>query len=187
MKRASSSVRVRLMIGLMSGTSRDGVDAAAVRVTGAGPGAVGTRVSLLHHTRLPYPRALVLALSDMQSLDAPAICRINVEVGEVFARAAIRCAEESGIELKKFDAVASHGQTIWHIPPQGGSKRKKNGSTFQIGEPAVIARRTGLPVVSGFRGADMAEGGHGAPLVPYADYILFKSKAPIAVHNLGGI
>ncbi len=175
------------MIGLMSGTSRDGVDAAAVRVTGAGPGAVGTRVSLLHHTRLPYPRALVLALSDMQSLDAPAICRINVEVGEVFARAAIRCAEESGIELKKFDAVASHGQTIWHIPPQGGSKRKKNGSTFQIGEPAVIARRTGLPVVSGFRGADMAEGGHGAPLVPYADYILFKSKAPIAVHNLGGI
>ncbi len=188
MKKLSSGVRTRLMIGLMSGTSRDGVDAACVRVRGTDvPGAPDVKVSLLHHTRLPYPRALARALSDMQSLDAPAICRINVEVAEAFARAAIRCAEESGIELKKFDAVASHGQTIWHMPPQGETKRSRNGSTLQMGDPAVIARRTGLTVVSGFRGADMAEGGQGAPLVPYVDHILFAHKAPIAVHNLGGI
>ncbi len=179
-----------MMIGLMSGTSRDGVDAACVRVTGTGPGTPGTpgaKVRLLHHTRLPYPRALTRALEDLGALAAPDICRINVDVGEAFARAAIKCAREADIPLKRFDAVASHGQTIWHIPPQGGAKRRKHGATMQVGEPAVIARRTGLPVVSGFRAADMAEGGQGAPLVPYVDYMLFARKAPIAVHNLGGI
>lgn len=150
-------------------------------------GMPGIKVKLLHHTHLPYPRPLAAALSDLQALDASAICRTNVDVAEAFSRAAIKCAKGAGIELKKFDAVASHGQTIWHIPPEGGPKRRKNGATLQIGDPAVIARRTGLPVVSGFRGADMAEGGHGAPLVPYVDHILFARKAPIAVHNLGGI
>ncbi len=187
MSKTHSSGRSRMMIGLMSGTSRDGVDAACVRVTGPGSGIPGTKVKLLHHTRLTYPRALARSLSDLQLLDASDICRINVDVGEAFARAAIKCAQEAGISLKRFDAVASHGQTIWHIPPVGGVKRRKHGATMQVGEPAVIARRTGLPVVSGFRGADMAEGGQGAPLVPYVDHMLFSRKAPIAVHNLGGI
>ncbi len=173
--------RSRLMIGLMSGTSRNGVDAACVRVTGSGT--IGTKVKLLHHSRLPYPRALSRALSDLQLLGPSDICRINAEVGEAFARAAITCAQEAGISLLRFDAVASHGQTLWHSPPKGNKK----GASMQVGEPAVIARRTGLPVVSGFRGADMAEGGQGAPLVPYVDHMLFARKAPILVHNLGGI
>ncbi|KKM73974.1 hypothetical protein LCGC14_1405050 [marine sediment metagenome] len=185
-----SPARRRLVIGLMSGTSRDAVDAAAVSITGAGPDLFdlpNIKIRLIHHLSVRYPRSLASDLLSLDSLTSGDICRINVEVGEAFARAAIKCAEGAGIALKRFQAVASHGQTLWHIPPQGGPKRRRNGSTMQVGEPAVIARRTGLPVVSGFRAADMALGGQGAPLVAYADYILFKSKAPIAVHNLGGI
>ena len=175
-----SPARRRLIIGLMSGTSRDAVDAAAVSITGSG---LDVQARLIHHQSIRYPRTLRRNLSLLDTLTTADICQMNVDVGEVFARAAIKCAQKANIPLKHFEAIASHGQTIWHIPPKG----RGNGSTMQIGEPAVIALRTGLPVVSCFRAADMAEGGHGAPLVPYADYILFKKMAPIAVHNLGGI
>jgi anhydro-N-acetylmuramic acid kinase len=164
----------------MSGTSFDGIDAAAVRVSGGGD---TLRVRLLNHITSPYSRAVREALSSPEALTARDVCRLNALVGEAFARAALKCADGAGLPLSRFDAVASHGQTLWHIPPSG----RRPGSTLQVGEPAVIARRTGLPVVSGFRAADMAEGGQGAPLVPYADYLLFKKKAPVAVHNLGGI
>ena len=168
----------RLVIGLMSGTSHDGVDAAAARITGT---AAGMRARLIAHTYRPYPAALRKRLSDTATLTAADVCELNALVGEALALAALSCAKAAGID--KPDAIASHGQTIWHSPPRG----KKYGSTLQIGEPAVIARRTGVPVVSGFRAADMVEGGQGAPLVPYADYLLFKKKAPVVLHNLGGI
>jgi anhydro-N-acetylmuramic acid kinase len=179
-------MRSLLVIGLMSGTSRDGVDAALTKITGVGP---ELKARLMHHTHLKYPKSLGLRLADLNTLNAGDICTLNVEIGEAFAKAAIKCAESSGEGLNRVDAIASHGQTIWHIPPQATSKRNKHGATLQIGEPAVIARRTGKMVVSGFRAADMAEGGQGAPLVPYVDYVFFSStcKTPIAVHNIGGI
>jgi anhydro-N-acetylmuramic acid kinase len=168
--------RARLILGLMSGTSHDGVDAALVRVRGSGP-------ELLHHLHLPFSPSLRAMISAAPGGGVPELCRLNFELGDVFARAALKCAEESGVPLSSIDAIASHGQTICHIPPEGG----KRGSTLQIGESAVIAEKTGVPVVSDFRVADMAAGGHGAPLVPYADYLLFRGRKTRAVQNIGGI
>jgi anhydro-N-acetylmuramic acid kinase len=111
------------------------------------------------------------------------LCKLNFELGEVFARAALKCAGESGTDISSVDAIASHGQTVCHVPPEGS----KRGSTLQIGESALIAERTGVSVVSDFRVADMAAGGHGAPLVPYADYLLFRGTRTKLVQNIGGI
>lgn len=166
----------RLILGLMSGTSHDGVDAALVRVR-------GTKPRLLHHCHFLYPPSLRQKIASAQDMAVPEICRLNFELGEIFARAALRCIEGSGVRASTVDAIASHGQTIYHIPPA----YNKRGSTLQIGEAAVISQRTGIPVVSNFRGADMAAGGEGAPLVPYADYLLFRGKGVRAVQNIGGI
>jgi anhydro-N-acetylmuramic acid kinase len=167
----------RLILGLMSGTSHDGVDAALTRIR-------GRKVALLRHYHMPYPPSLRqkirAAFTEARTAD---ICRLNFELGEVFARAALRCMEEAGLSTGDLDAVASHGQTIYHIPPA----YNKRGCTLQIGEPAIIARKTGAPVVHGFRAPDMAAGGEGAPLVPFADHMLFHGPQTRAVHNLGGI
>jgi anhydro-N-acetylmuramic acid kinase len=112
-----------------------------------------------------------------------ALCRLNFELGEAFARAAIKCSQVAGVELGAIDAIASHGQTVCHVPPEGG----RGGSTLQVGEAAVIAARTGVMVVSDFRAADMAQGGQGAPLVPFADYVMFRGRSTRAVQNIGGI
>jgi anhydro-N-acetylmuramic acid kinase len=172
--------RGRLIIGLMSGTSHDGVDAVLARVAGSGP---ATRLTLLGHTSRPYPPQLRKSISRAFEGSAAEICALNFRLGEVFAQAALRCALAAGVDMHRVDAVASHGQTICHIPPSGG----RRGSTLQIGEPAVIAQRTGVPVVSDFRAADMAAGGEGAPLVPFADYVLFRKRAFCAVQNIGGM
>lgn len=170
----------KLIIGLMSGTSHDGIDAASVEITGSG---IAAKASLIRHTTTSYPPSLARALHEPGSLDSKSLCALNAATGEAFAKAALKCAQKSGIAIRDLHAIASHGQTIWHIPPRGG----RMGSTMQIGEPAVIARRTGVMVVSGFRAADMAEGGQGAPLVPYVDWLLLRGNAPVIAHNLGGI
>ncbi len=171
----------RCGIGLMSGTSCDGVDAAVVRIRGTGP---GLEAELVGFTTVPYAAELRdrLLSSDM---DARQIALLNVEVGERLAEAVeagLEIAREHGVEV---DFVASHGHTIAHYPP--GTLAHGHG-TLQIGEPAVIAERTGLPVVSDFRQRDMAAGGQGAPLVPYADWLLFaRDDATVATLNIGGI
>lgn len=172
--------RGRLIIGLMSGTSHDGVDAVLARVAGSG---TSTRLELLAHAPHRYPPLLRESISRAFEGSAAEICALNFRLGEVFARAARECAHAAGVDMSRVDAVASHGQTICHIPPTGG----RGGATLQIGEPAVIAQRTGVPVVSDFRAADMAVGGEGAPLVPFADYVLFRKRAFCAVQNIGGI
>ena len=168
----------RLILGLMSGTSHDGVEAALVLFSRSAP-------RLLRHTHSPYPAGLGSAVSAAMgpSGSAEAVCDLNFRLGEFFARAALKCMAGYGVGPGEMWAIASHGQTLWHSPPV----RRRPGSTLQIGEPAVIAARTGVRVVSDFRQADMAMGGQGAPLVPLADYLLFKNKATCAVHNLGGI
>ncbi|MEJ2323357.1 MAG: anhydro-N-acetylmuramic acid kinase [Nitrospirota bacterium] len=169
-------MRERLVLGLMSGTSHDGVDASLVGFAGGKPG-------LLGHTRTPYSKSLRESIRSAFVGTAEEVCRLNFSLGEVFARAALQCLREAGVEPSSVEAIASHGQTIYHIPPRGG----RPGSTLQIGEPAVIAQRTGIKVVSDFRAADMALGGHGAPLVPFADHVLFRRRATCCVQNIGGV
>jgi len=162
-------VKNRLIVGLMSGTSADGVTAALTRV-----GASGVRV--LRHRTFPYSkelRAHVLAAPD---LSVSELSRLNFELGEAFADAARKIAGRARV-----DAIGSHGQTVWHGPDAVPA------NTLQIAEAAVIAERTGRTVVSDFRPRDMAAGGQGAPLVPAFDLFLYGRGPLTAVVNMGGI
>lgn len=170
------------MVGLMSGTSADGVDGACCRLAGEG-GALECEV--LGVAASPYPDELARALRLPQALDAPAVARLSVEVGIAFAETARSAAAASGVALDRVALIGSHGQTLWHDPrgELGGVS-----CTLQIGEAAVIAERTGVPVWHDFRTADVAAGGEGAPLVPYADWVLFTlSDRWTVCLNLGGI
>ncbi|MEK7713699.1 MAG: anhydro-N-acetylmuramic acid kinase [Deltaproteobacteria bacterium] len=178
----------RTVLGLMSGTSHDGIDAAIAKISGQWSMISGrqktVKVELLHHNIYPYEPGLHEAIGKAFNGTTEDICRLNFELGEAFADAALKCIKEAGLKPKDIDIIASHGQTIYHIPPLEGEK----GSTLQIGEASVIAERTGIITVSDFRSRDMAAGGHGAPLVPLADYILFHEKGKgTVVQNIGGI
>jgi anhydro-N-acetylmuramic acid kinase len=174
-------LKSKIVIGLMSGTSHDGVDAAVARISGSG---IGARVELLKVSRTPYPKALRDKVSNAFTGTAENICKLNFELGEFFAKAALKAIREAGLTLESVDLIGSHGQTVYHIP--GGPGRP--GSTLQIGDGSVIAARTGVTTVSDFRPADIAAGGQGAPLVPYADWVLFRKPGKIlAVQNIGGI
>ena len=165
----------------MSGTSHDGVDAVVARITGSGSAA---RVKLLHHGRSPYPKTLRERVGRSFDGTRAGVCRLNFELGEFFAGAALRAISGAGLTPADVDFIGSHGQTVFHEPPSKG----KQGSTLQVGEGAVIARRTGVLTISDFRTADVAAGGHGAPLVPYADWVLFRKKGrTTALQNIGGI
>jgi len=172
------------VVGLMSGTSADGVDAAVVDIT-------KQKVRLLAFELFPYGSSLrkaILRLCRPESARLEDICHYNFVLGEVFADAVGKLCSRSGIAPASIDLIGSHGQTIYHNP-----RGKRHGgrvicSTLQIGEPSVIAQRTGITTVADFRPRDMAAGGQGAPLVPYADYILFgRSRRSRAVQNIGGI
>lgn len=174
----------------MSGTSHDGVDAALVEIRpenenpppikGEGRG----RVNLIKHLHLSYRKSLKDEIRHAFHGNTELICRLNFRLGEVFADAISSLLKETGYRPQDIHAVASHGQTICHIPPSG----KRSGSTLQIGEASVIADRTGILTLSDFRTADMAAGGQGAPLVPLADYLLFRKPGQVrAVLNIGGI
>ena len=135
-------------------------------------------VEFLTQPYTPAQRAWLLSLCDPATSHVEAICRANMELGELFAQAVFAVAERAGMALHQIDLIGSHGQTIYHIPGR---------ATLQIGEPAVIANRTGVVTVGDFRPADIALGGQGAPLVPYFDQIAFRHLAPAAVQNIGGI
>ncbi|MBI4746250.1 MAG: anhydro-N-acetylmuramic acid kinase [Deltaproteobacteria bacterium] len=178
----------RTVLGLMSGTSHDGIDAAIVKISGRWS-VVGGRqkieaVKLLYHNTYPYNAEVKKRIGKAFNGTTEDICRLNFELGEAFADAALKCIKEAGLKPEDIEIIASHGQTIYHIPPLEGEK----GSTLQIGEAAVIAERTGILTVSDFRSRDMAAGGHGAPLVPLADHILFHKEGKVTVvQNIGGI
>ena len=180
--------RPLLAIGLMSGTSADGVDAALVRIF---PGA-RTRVETLDFHAPPYPKnlreRLLLAGGEAGAL-TDEICSLHREVGEAFAAAAFEVASSSGARLEQIDFISSHGQTVRHLPEDmAGVRGPLLPSTFQIGDPAFIAQRTGITCVSDFRSRDMAAGGAGAPLTPWAHRILFsRENTASAFLNLGGI
>jgi anhydro-N-acetylmuramic acid kinase len=154
----------------MSGTSLDGIDVAIVEIR-------GRRVETIGFQSTPYSSRLreeILGVSDTTTTTA-AISRLSYKLGEEYARAVLRATRRHG----RAELIGCHGQTIYH---EGRS------NTMQIGEAAVVAERTGLPVVSNFRARDIAAGGQGAPLVPYVDYLLFRHRTRRRVAlNIGGI
>jgi anhydro-N-acetylmuramic acid kinase len=180
--------RRRLALGLMSGTSTDGVDAALVELRGP---AQQPRLRLLAFVSNPYPQAVrerLLHVATGEPTTAGAISQLNFLLGELFAEAALRACRRAGISPERLAVIGSHGQTIYHQGARTLEAGRRISSTLQIAEPAVIAERTGVPVVADFRTADMAAGGQGAPLVPMVDYLLLRDdrEGRVAL-NIGGI
>ncbi|MFN3650890.1 MAG: anhydro-N-acetylmuramic acid kinase [Armatimonadota bacterium] len=178
-----------LGIGLMSGTSADGIDAAAVALWRE-PGAPDrVRAELRAFQSRPYPAEVreLLFRCFANELRVKELCLLDARLGELFAEAAAAVAAEVGPE-PPLAFVASHGQTVWHQPeavPCGDALAR---GTLQLAEAARIAERLRVPVVSDFRQQDVAAGGQGAPLVPYVDYLLFGgADESRALQNLGGI
>ena len=170
--------------GLMSGTSADGVDAAIIDIN-------PDKVNVLAFDTFPYSsklRCSILRLCGSSLCNAADVCHFNFALGEVFAESVGKLCKKSGIGLNTIDLIGSHGQTIYHNPNGRRFDKKTVRSTLQIGEPSIIAQRTGITTVADFRPRDMAAGGQGAPLVPFADYFLFRDKhRNRAVQNIGGI
>jgi len=174
------------VIGLSSGTSVDGIDAALTDITGHGP---RVRLRLLAYHTFPYPRGLRPRLLALQSGGRTEdVCHLNAYLGELFADAAKRLAESAGIPLRRIALIGSHGQTVAHRPDPVREGRYRVRSTLQIGEPSVIAERTGVLTVADFRPRDLAAGGQGAPLTPLIHHRCFSHpRRNRLVVNLGGI
>jgi anhydro-N-acetylmuramic acid kinase len=186
--------RSRLALGLMSGTSVDGIDVALVRI--APPIRKKITQNALHARlenffTVPFPsavRAEVLRIAEGARVSPGEISQLNFRLGRAFGQAALRACRKFRVNPRRLSVIGSHGQTIFH---QGAPSRflgENISSTLQIGEPAVIAAITGVTTVGDFRPADMAVGGQGAPLVPFGDYLLYRDPGRgRAVLNIGGI
>jgi len=171
-----------IVIGMMSGTSADGIDAVVVKLSELDASQLAPQWELLKHIHLPYTavlreQILNCARADTGTVDR--ICALNFDLGAVYAQAARTATEAARLALDDIDLIGHHGQTVWHI---------HNHSTLQVGSPAVIAEATGVTVVSNFRARDIAAGGHGAPLVAYVDALLLTDTVKArAAQNIGGI
>jgi anhydro-N-acetylmuramic acid kinase len=178
----------RLIVGLMSGTSLDGIDVVLVRVWGNGP---KTRFEQLAYAEVPFPaglRSLILKNSIPGTSRVDEIARLNFLLAELYADAVRKIARRAGVATGKIDLIGSHGQTIQHLPKPHRMFGKTVRATLQIGDPSVLAALTGIPTIGDFRVADMAVGGQGAPLVPYFDWVVFRSRRlNRLLLNIGGI
>lgn len=184
------------VIGLNSGTSMDGIDAAAFVIKpnkkealNGGPPDLDCK--MIDSALLPFDesfRKRLLKLVAAGEAELEEVCLLNVLLGEIFAEAVLKLMRECGLTRNDVDLIGSHGQTIWHSPDGRRLWGAEAAGTLQLGEPSVIAARTGLPVVADFRTADLAVGGQGAPLVAFADEVLFgKGGIATGVLNIGGI
>jgi anhydro-N-acetylmuramic acid kinase len=178
-----------LVLGMMSGTSADGIDVALVRISGAPP-SISAKFEGHFHARFPgRVRQAILRIANGGTTSAAEISWLNFLLGEEFGNAAIDACRRWRVPLRKVSLIGSHGQTIFH---QGLASRfvgsRRVASTLQIGEPSVIAARTGVTTIGDFRPGDMAVGGQGAPLVPFVDYLLYRdSNHGRVALNIGGI
>jgi anhydro-N-acetylmuramic acid kinase len=171
------------VIGLMSGTSADGVDAAVVEINGRPPNLTAGLLSFTFVPFDPEQREAIFSLFEPATSKVDRICQFNFAIGNWFAEAAIQAIGDAGLQPSEVALIGSHGQTIYHAVGQDAIK-----STLQVGEAAVIARRTGITTVADFRVADVAAGGQGAPLVSYVDWLLLRHPTRVrAVQNIGGI
>lgn len=172
----------RMVVGLMSGTSVDGIDAALVRIKGSG---ASSELELLGFECLPIEGSIKERIGNPMTLSIGELSGLNFVLGKAFADAALAVIDSAGFKPRDIDLIGSHGQTVFHDPP---SRNPQNPSTLQIGELDVIAKTTGITTVGDFRTADVAVGGEGAPIVSYVDYVLFKSEEGIKIaQNIGGI
>lgn len=177
-----------LVIGLSSGTSVDGIDAALTDIRGGGS---RVHIQLIAYRTVAYPRGVrerVLALQSPSGRPIEEICRLNAYLGELFADAARRIAAAARVPLRRVALIGSHGQTVAHQPVPVREGRFRVASTLQIGEPAVIAERTGVTTIGDFRPRDIAAGGQGAPVTPLIHHVCFAhARRNRLVVNLGGI
>lgn len=182
------SKKSRLIIGLLSGTSIDSVDAVLVRTAGNG---INTRIKILGFITLPIPLKLknaILKNSDRKTAKIEEVTKLNVIIGALFSDAVFKLLKRYKLDPRKIDLIGSHGQTIHHLPATGSYLGYKVKSTLQIGDPSIIANLTGITTIGDFRISDCAAGGDGAPLAPYLDYILFRNQSyNRALLNIGGI
>jgi len=177
-----------LVLGMMSGTSVDGIDVSLVRISGAPP---NLRIKLLNHTAIPFPTAVrkeILRVAEQNPVTSGELSQLHSRLGHIYADAALAACKKFRILPRKIDLIGNHGQTIFHQGKPVNYLGARTASTLQIGEGAIIAARAGITTVSDFRPADMALGGNGAPLVPFADYSLYRHpKLGRVSLNIGGI
>ena len=182
------SAKPILVLGMMSGTSADGIDVALARITGAPP---NLNARLLGHASSKFSPALrkeILRVAEQGPISAGELSQLSFRLGELFADAALAACRSFRVSPSRISLIGSHGQTIFHQGQPGNYLGRPTPSTLQIGEPSIIAARTGITTVGDFRPADIALGGQGAPLVPYADYLLYRhAKLGRVSLNLGGI
>ena len=178
----------RRIIGLMSGTSADGITAAFAEISGTGDSA---EVNLIGSKTYPYAvdvREKIFSLFKPGQGTVQDVCEMNFILGEAFAEATNNLVTDLGITVNDVDLIGNHGQTIWHQPKGEPISGYKSRSTLQISEPTIISEKTGLPVISDFRKADLAVDGEGAPLTPYLDYVLHRDLDENRIlQNIGGI
>ncbi len=182
------SKKEKYVIGLMSGTSVDGIDAVLVKIENNGTATKVTELGFETYTYDKEVREKIFELFDIEKSSVDKICYMNFLLGELFAKASIDIAKKCNISMDRIDLIGSHGQTIYHIPEAIENYGYSIKSTLQIGDGCVIANRTGVTTISDFRVADMASGGQGAPLVPYTEFLLFNNyNKNLGLLNLGGI
>jgi anhydro-N-acetylmuramic acid kinase len=178
----------KLVLGMMSGTSADGIDAALVRISGAPP---RLKIRLLNHMQQPFApeiRKEILRVAEQNPLTPGEVSQLHARLGHVYAEAALAACKKFHVSPRKIDFIGNHGQTIFHQGRPSNFLGKPTASTLQLGEGATVANLTGITTVSDFRPADMARGGEGAPLVPFADYALYRHhKLGRVSLNIGGI
>lgn len=176
----------RLVVGLMSGTSADGIDAVLTRITGSG---LSTKAEQLGFFFLPFDRATRQAILDIcggERGGTREVCLLGSHLGRLYAQAVRELLKATKTE--KVDLIGSHGQTVCHVPEETDYLGATVRGTLQIGDPSYLAEEFGCPVVSDFRIRDMAAGGLGAPLVPYTEFLLYRSETEdVALQNIGGI
>lgn len=178
----------RLIIGLMSGTSLDGLDIALCRITGSG---TASTLSLMHFKTMPYDdlfRQQIRKIFAKRQIDHQMLCGLNAYVAEVHSQLIRETLKDWNIDPSQIDVIASHGQTVYHAPQSLTGDPSLPNSTLQIGDGDHFAVRTGIITLSDFRQKHLAAGGEGAPLAAYGDYLLFSSEEEHRILlNIGGI
>jgi len=180
--------KLMLVLGMMSGTSADGIDTALVKISGAPP---NLKIDLLGHVKQNFPptiRKEILRVAEQNPLSPGEFSQLHARLGQLYAVAALNACKKLKIPPHKVALIGNHGQTIFHQGQPVNFLGAKTASTLQIGDGSTIAALTGITTVSDLRPADIALGGQGAPLVPYVDYLLWRDKklGRVAL-NIGGI